>query len=336
MHGTAHVLDGNTSDDRFNSTSPGGNGYLWPRREHRKTRAFYCKYCWLDYKFEARRCACASALTCGRRTRPDYIGDNDPRFALFGEFGDYGRDGGSGGRSSESQRLGLTNDNDLMYYTFSVGYNLKPHRFQFDVTYFRDRFNGADTQARGRRVRGQKTDTVLVRPVGVAGPGRCGLLVQGSAMVGTAQGQCGRDCPGRADGGPGADRNCDVVADSAVAYAEADLGIVRPFVMALWATGDGDPTDHQLQLGSIRIRIAPPRRCRGRRGFAHLDTSQCLLRAGLRLSGARRKGLGMASVNAPGGATSATTPGAPGIPGRSGPVAATGQPHASGGGTTNP
>ena len=62
----------------------------------------------------------------------------------------------------ESQRLGLENDNDLIYYTFSAGYNLKPHRFQFDVVYLRDRFAGADLavspHAPGRHwYQGQKT-----------------------------------------------------------------------------------------------------------------------------------------------------------------------------------
>ena len=50
------------------------------------------------------------------------------------------------------QHLGLTNDNDLWYYTFSVGYNLRPHRFQLDVTYFRDRFTGAEKRHWGWRI----------------------------------------------------------------------------------------------------------------------------------------------------------------------------------------
>jgi len=45
----------------------------------------------------------------------------------------------------------LENDNDLIYYTVSAGYNFKPHRVQLDVVYFRDRFSGADTAAVGNR-----------------------------------------------------------------------------------------------------------------------------------------------------------------------------------------
>ena len=53
----------------------------------------------------------------------------------------------------ESQRLGLENDNDFIYYTFSGWYDLKPHKFQLDVTYFRDRFTGVDTRVAGRPAR---------------------------------------------------------------------------------------------------------------------------------------------------------------------------------------
>ena len=46
----------------------------------------------------------------------------------------------------EAQRLGLTNDNDLVSYAFEASYDLAPHRFGFDVVWFRDRFFGADTR----------------------------------------------------------------------------------------------------------------------------------------------------------------------------------------------
>ena len=64
------------------------------------------------------------------------VGDDDPRFALFGEFGNFDVTAAAV-IQFESQRLGLENDNDLIYYTFSAGYNMKPHRFQFDVVYMR-------------------------------------------------------------------------------------------------------------------------------------------------------------------------------------------------------
>ena len=106
----------------------------------------------------ARRCACALARTCGTSIRPELVGDDDPRFALFGEFGDFDVMAAAV-IQFESQRLGLENDNDSIYYTFSAGYNLKPHRVQFDVVYMRDRFSGADTGS-GRQGRNRATGDV--------------------------------------------------------------------------------------------------------------------------------------------------------------------------------
>ena len=165
-------LDGNTSDDRFNSTNPGGTD-IFGRAASTENKGFFCKYCWLDYKFEGTPLRMRVGFDLWELDQAGLIGDNDPRFALFGDFGDFDVTAAAV-VERESQRLGLTNDNDLMYYTFSAGYNLKPHRFQLDVTYFRDRFNGADTQAGAVQFRGQKTDTVLVQASwsGQAGPVR--------------------------------------------------------------------------------------------------------------------------------------------------------------------
>src|SRR5713101_8210827 len=153
-------LDGNTTDDRFNSTNPGGTS-VFGTPASTENKGYYCKYCWLDYKFEGTPLRMRVGFDLWTQDQAGYIGDNDPRFALFGEFGDLDVMAAAV-VELESQRLGLTNDNDLIYYTFSAGYNLKPHRFQFDVTYFRDRFAGADTQATGLRAdpvgfTGQKT-----------------------------------------------------------------------------------------------------------------------------------------------------------------------------------
>jgi hypothetical protein len=133
-------------------------------------------------------------------------------------------------------------------------------------------------------------------------------------------------------GARGPDRNYDVLAGSAVAYAEADLGIVRPFVMALWATGDGDPTDHKLH-GFNPYPYNTTIQMTGTSWFAHLDTSQVFARD--YACPARFQGLGVTNVNTP-GVASATNPGAPGIPGRSGPVVATNNPTQVVAGQQNP
>ena len=327
-------LDGNNSDDRFNSSNPGGTD-IFGRAASTENKGYYCKYCWLDYKFEGTPLRLRVGFDLWTQDQAGYIGDNDPRFALFGEFGDIDVMAAAV-VELESQRLGLTNDNDLMYYTFSAGYNLKPHRFQFDVTYFRDRFNGADTNSATGAVqfRGQKTDTVLVMASwsGRLGPVRA--LVQGSGMLGQVQ---GANAAGIALAGltgvRGPDRQYDVLAGSAVAYAEADLGIVRPFVSALWATGDGDPTDHQLH-GFNPYPYNTTIQMTGTSWFAHLDTSNAFSARDYACP-ARFQGLGVVNVNAP-GVASAVNPGAPGIPGRSGPVVATSNPTQVVAGQQNP
>ena len=112
----------------------------------RKNPGFHTERYWIDYKFQARLYACASARTCGRRIRPGWWAMTTRALPSLGILGNFDVTAAAV-YQFESQRLGLTNDNDFIYYTFSAGYNLKPHRFQLDVTYFRDRFLGADTQS---------------------------------------------------------------------------------------------------------------------------------------------------------------------------------------------
>src|ERR671930_2354566 len=140
-------LDGNTTDDRMNSNNPGGTD-IFGRAASTENKGFFCVFCWLDYKFEGTPLRMRVGYDLWTQDQAGLIGDNDPRFAIFGDFGDIDVMGAAV-VELESQRLGLTNDNDLIYYTFSGGYNLRPHRFQLDVTYFRDRFVGADTQEVG-------------------------------------------------------------------------------------------------------------------------------------------------------------------------------------------
>src|SRR5215468_10699667 len=44
-------LDGNTSDDRMNSTNPGGTD-IFGRAATTENKGYSCRYCWLEYKFE--------------------------------------------------------------------------------------------------------------------------------------------------------------------------------------------------------------------------------------------------------------------------------------------
>jgi hypothetical protein len=202
------------------------------------------------------------------------LGDDDPRFALFGDFGDIDVMAAAV-IQNESQRIGLTNDNDFIYYTFSGGYNLKPHRFQLNVAYFRDRFNGADTQSPVLSTRttlgfrGQKNDSVLIMGSWSGRVGPIRGLVQGNLVTGTARG--GNNVAGLPAGViPG--RNYDIFAGGVVAYAEADLGIVRPFVGFIFGSGDGDPTDNELH-GFMTLPQNEITLITGTPFFAHLDPS---------------------------------------------------------------
>src|SRR5215831_19430639 len=338
-------LDGNTTDDRFNSNNPGGTD-IFGRAASTENKGFFCVYCWLDYKFEGTPLRIRVGYDLWTLDQAGLIGDNDPRIAFFGDFGDLDVTAAAVVQF-ESQRLGLTNDNDLIYYTFSAGYNLKPHRFQLDVTYARDRFSGADTQVYGFRANplgytGQKQDSVLISGSwgGRVGPVRA--LVQGMVMVGDATGANAAGIAGAGLTGiraPG--REYSIFAYGAVAYAEADLGIIRPFVGAIYGSADHDPTDHQLR-GFNPQPFATTTQLTGTTWFAHLDTSNALSSRDYTCP-ARFQGLGVANINTPAVAAASPTgqlsnavAGAPGIPGRGGPLVPTNNPQQVIAGQTNP
>jgi hypothetical protein len=291
-------LDGNTTDDRMNSTNPGGTD-IFGRAASTENKGFFCVFCWLDYKFEGTPWRMRVGFDLWTQDQAGLIGDNDPRFALFGDFGDLDVMGAAV-YQFESQRIGLTNDNDLIYYTFSAGYNLEPHRFQLDVMYVRDRFGGADG---ADRFRGQKIDSVLLMGSWGGSFGLARALVQGNIMLGHAK---GANAAGLAliglTGFRGPDRNYDIFAGSVVAYGEVDVGFVRPFLMFLWASADGDPTDHKLHGFNPQPSFSTTTQMTGTSWFAHLDTSNVFTRD--YSCPARFQGL------------SAVGGGAPGIPGR--------------------
>lgn len=235
------VFDGNLIDDRANTTNPGGTD-IFGRAASTENPGFHVERFWIDYKFLGTPLRMRVGTDLWRLDQAGLVGDDDPRFAVFGDFGNFDVMAAAV-IELESQRLGLTNDNDYTYYTFSGGYNFKPHRVQLDVVYNRERFNGADTQAGAVGFRGQKSDTVTVIGSWKGKLGPVSGLLQGMAAVGQVRGGTGVGLP--AGTLPG--RDYDVLAFGAVAVAEVDLGMVRPFVGAVFGTGDGDPTDNKLQ-----------------------------------------------------------------------------------------
>jgi len=267
------IFDGNLIDDRSNTTNPGGTD-VFGRAAGPENPGFHVERFWIDYKFAGTPLRMRVGADLWTLDQAGLLGDDDPRFALFADFGDIDVMAAAV-IQNESQRLGLENDNDFVYYTFSAGYNLKPHRFQVDVVYFRDRFNGADTQSPVLSTRtamgfqGQRTDSVLIMGSWSGRVGPIRGLVQGNFLTGTARG--GTNVAGLPTG-VAAGRHYDIFAGGVVAYAEADLGIVRPFVGFVYGTGDGDPTDRHLHgfttlpQGEITLITGTP-------FFEHLDFS---------------------------------------------------------------
>jgi len=267
-------IDGNLIDDRSNSTNPGGTD-VFGRAAGTENPGFHTERYWIRYKFPGTPLKLHVGADLWNVDQAGLYGDDDPRIALFGDFGDFDAMA-SAVIQYESQRFGLENDNDLIVYTLSGGYNLKPHRFQLDVVYFRDRFVGADLAnprsgvgANGIGFQGQKTDSVMIMGSwsGRVGPVRA--LVQGNIVTGSARGGTNvTGIPAVAKAG----QNYDIFAGAAVAYAEVELGIVRPFVAFVWGSGDGDPTDNKLHgfAGAANQDVS---QITGVSWFEHLDTS---------------------------------------------------------------
>jgi hypothetical protein len=186
------------------------------------------------------------------------MSDNSPRFGVFVKAEPIEAHA-SVVLQRESSRLGLLGDNDYLFYTAGVAFAIKPHRFQLDLAYFRDRFNGAPTGGGaagtiegnitpptiGNRpglpgFQGQKLDAVLIAPSWGGTLGPLAALLQGYVLVGTADSS-------NLAGVPGANREFDIFSWGLIAYAEANLGMVTPFVGIAFGSGDDDPTDTKLK-----------------------------------------------------------------------------------------
>jgi hypothetical protein len=144
-------------------------------------------------------------------------------------------------------------------------------------------------------------------------------MAQGMVMLGHAK---GANAEGIAQAGltgvRGADRDYAIFAGGAVAYAEADLGFVRPFVGLIWGSADGDPTDHKLH-GFSPQSFGTTTQLTGTTWFAHLETSNALSARDYACPG-RFQGLGVNPATPGVNPAAGANPGAPGIAGRSGPL----------------
>ena len=273
-------IDGNLMDDRSNCTNPGGTNVFGTAASD-ENPGFRIQQLYIDYKFAGTPLRLRVGADLWNLDPAGLIGRHDPRAALFGEFGDLDVLAAVAIKRSGT-RLGYENNSNYLYYTFSAGYNLKPHRFQFDVVYFRDRFTGAQMQTVGFNAEenkfgwtGQTTDSVLIMPSWTGRVGPVLGLIQGNLDLGEAQGGT-LGIPivaGRPLFTPG--RKYHIFAGGVVAYAEADLGIVRPFLGFFWGSADGDPTDHKLH-GFSSYAIRSSSQFTGVPTFAQFDTSQAI------------------------------------------------------------
>ena len=237
------VFDGQLIDDRANTSNPGGTD-VFGRAASTENPGFRVERFWTRYRFEGTPVTLFVGAELKKVSQAGIFGNDDPGVGVEVALGNLELSA-KAYIERESQRLGLQNDNDLVSYAFTAQYNLNPHVFGFDVVYFRDRFFGADTQAVGCRTdgcTGQKHDSVWIDASwsGRLGPVRA--LLQGNLIVGTADGGTGGLPAGVQTG-----QEYDIFAGSGIAYVELDLGIVRPFLLGVYGSADGDPRDRQLR-----------------------------------------------------------------------------------------
>jgi hypothetical protein len=241
-----HIFDGNLVDGRANEENPGGTD-VFGRAAEGENGGLHVERYWLRYKFEGTPLTLFVGAELKSVGTVGIFGNDDPGIGVEAVFGDLTLSA-KAYMEREAQRLGLQNDNDLVSYAFTAQYDLKPHSFELDVVYFRDRFFGADTAVVGCGNRGglgcsgQKIDSVWTALgwEGRFGPVR-GLL-QGNLMLGTAEGGTAGLPAGVLN-----EREYDIFAGAAIGYVEVDFGIVRPFLLGVFGSGDGNPRDRQLR-----------------------------------------------------------------------------------------
>ena len=285
-----HVFDGNLIDGRANEENPGGTD-VFGREAETENGGLHVERFWIRYQFPATPLTLFVGAELKEVGTVGIFGNDDPGIGFELALGNL-QLSAKAYMEREAQRLGLTNDNDLVSYAFTAAYDLAPHRFEADVVYFRDRFFGADTQAVGCSGRGglgctgQKSDSVWIALgwEGQIGPVR-GLL-QGNLMVGTAQRRHSGACR------PGSSRGTIMTSLPAapLAMLKLDLGVVRPFLLGVYGSADGDPRDRQLRGFAVQPQDDSTQWATGM--LAHLDKT---LAAGTRDASCPARFSGVAS-----------------------------------------
>jgi hypothetical protein len=263
------VFDGQLIDDRANTSNPGGTD-VFGRPASTENPGFRVERFWTRYNFQGTPVTLFVGAELKQVSQTGIFGNDDPGVGVELAFGNLELSA-KAYIERESFRLGLQNDNDLVNYAFTATYDMKPHRFGVDVVWFRDRFTGADTAVTGFRPglgwSGQKVDSVWIDASwsGRFGPVRA--LLQGNALLGKAEGGTGG-----LPAGVQSDQEYDIFAGGGIAYVEVDLGVVRPFVGAVFGSADGDPRDRRLQ-GFQTQTVSDSTQITSTGFFNQLDTS---------------------------------------------------------------
>jgi len=137
------IYDANIADDRSIAANPGGVD-KFGRGTSAEGENMNLQQAQINYTFPGTPVSLRLGWRLWFLDQAGVVSDNAPRAGVW-FIQDPWEAHASAVIHREATRLGLTNDNDFIFYTFGAAYNLKPHRFQLDVAYFRDRFHGADT-----------------------------------------------------------------------------------------------------------------------------------------------------------------------------------------------
>jgi hypothetical protein len=255
------TLDGNLIDDRHNDLNPGGTD-PFGRAAVSEDESTNLERVWAEYKFEGTPFRFLIGADLWYSDQAGIIGDDDPRAAIYFDLPGGMEIGAWAVLQTTTQRLGLQNDHDFMYYVGHFAFKgIKPMVFGLDVAYFRDRSQVTTALANS----GQKTDTFLIMPSFSTSFGPITALLQPMLLLGTV------------DGGfvAGVQPEYDVFAWGGAAYLEANLGIVRPFVGLYIGSADDDATDDELEgfapLPQREITLTT-----GTSFFGHLDPSTAI------------------------------------------------------------
>jgi hypothetical protein len=271
------IYDANISDDRETDVTPGGTD-KFGREADGEGENMNLQQAQINYMFPGTPVSVRLGWQLWFLDQAGLLSDNSPRFGVWWTSEPFEAHV-SAIIQRESTRLGLLGDNDFVIYTAGVAYTLKPHRFQLDLAYFRDRFNGAPlgtteddpsppsiAASRGGvpGFQGQKFDVVEIMPSWGGTFGPLAALLQGYVLVGTAESS-------NLAGVAGANQDFDIFSWGVIAYAEANLGVVAPFVGVAFGTADDDPNDTDLGGFHHHVNSQNSSAITGTARFSHLD-----------------------------------------------------------------